>query len=87
MARQRDWTDPWSNPLGEILASIIGRLPLRPDDRTDEDWDHHQPVPEWSGLRFCATCGTGTLHIQHFWRLEEETTIECTRCDGVWWDA
>ena len=80
----RDWMNPWTNPLGEILASIIGRLPLRPDDRTDEDWDHHQPEPAWSGLRFCKECGTGTLHQEYWWRVEQETTVECLTCETIW---
>lgn len=86
MARRRDWTDPWTNPLGEILVTIIGKLPLRRDDR-EAGWeleDHHQPEPAWSGLRFCKTCNAGTLHQEYWWRVEDETTIECTKCGAVY---
>lgn len=83
----RDWTNPWRNPLGEVLTTILSRLgPLRKEDRED-DWeleDHHHPDTVWSGLRFCKACNTGTLHLEHWWRVEDETTIECTVCDGIW---
>lgn len=91
MARRRDWTNPWSNPLGEILATVhiaavraLGRS-LNKDDRDASFYDEEpQPEPAWTGLRFCKECGTGTLHREYFWRIEDETTIECDKCGAVY---
>ena len=79
-----------SNPLGELLylpMSLMMSLGVvRPDP--DMEWpDESQPEPAWSGLRFCKECNTGTLHVEHWWAIEAESTTECTACGGVWMTA
>ena len=85
--KPRDFENPWSNPVGEILYPLIAtalrfvpKLYVSPPLEAEES----QPDPPYESLRFCKECGEATPHREFFWRIEDETTIECSACGGIW---
>lgn len=87
MARKWDDPDPWNiiaKPilwavlaLGDMFPTVYKGVGVRPQPES-------QPDPPFTGLRFCQNCKTGTIHNEYFWRIEDETTYECTECDEVY---
>lgn len=83
----RRFENPWSNPVGEVLCTILtGVLRYVPKlyDTPHPDSPEDQPDPPFESLRFCKDCGKATQHSEFFWRTENETTIECSVCGGIW---
>lgn len=87
--RRRDWTNPWTNPFGELLCTIywgaLRFLPKTADDRT-ADWYDDEGQPDVVGTveKTCRDCGEVTVQEDCWWPLEREFTRECQSCGGVW---
>ncbi|MGZ6831581.1 MAG: hypothetical protein ACXVGN_00200 [Mycobacteriaceae bacterium] len=82
----RPFENPWSNPLGELLYVVLtGPLRFMPKFYdTPHPECPSEPDPPFESIKFCSSCGTGTLQREFFWRTEQETTLECSVCEGVW---
>lgn len=87
MSRGQGFTNPWKNPLGELLCSVYMRL-VRAEpqvERIVEPPERPVPLIRTPVLRFCKECGEGTAHNWFYWVEEDIETEECIICETVKW--
>lgn len=78
-------TDPWNLialPIFWVLMQVTRLVPsLYESGPVDPPRDSPEIEPT---VRRCKDCKADTEHDEFFWRLENETTIECRVCGGIW---
>lgn len=82
---KRDWTNPWTNPVGEALYPVLAWatkfMPKVYD--SPKPVAGEEPEPGYQGYKLCKDCDKVTLHREYRWVTEDETTLECDHCGGV----